>query len=70
MNIEITTHEADQLRTILADALATASRLTTHVGASEELVQRSTIIADVCLSVINEIAYQQRLISGKKKLKG
>jgi Fic family protein len=59
MNIEITRHEADQLRAILSDALATAERLITHPDASETLVQRSTLIAHVCLSVINKIVHEQ-----------
>jgi hypothetical protein len=70
MNIEITTHEADQLRAILADALATAERLITHPDASEVLVQRSTIISHVCLSVINKIAFEQTRTNGTKKLGG
>lgn len=60
MNIEITTHEAGQLRAILADALATAERLITHPDASEVLVQRSTTISHVCLSVINKIDEKQK----------
>ena len=70
MNIEITTHEADQLRAILSDALATAERLITHPDASEVLVQRSTIISNVCLSVINKIAFEQTRTNGTKKLGG
>jgi hypothetical protein len=70
MNIEITKHEADQLRTILADAMATAERLITHPDASEVLVQRSTLIAHVCLSVINKITFEQTRTSGTKNLRG
>ena len=70
MNIEITKHEADQLRTVLADAFATASRMTTHPDASETLVQRSTLIADVCLSVINKIVFEQTRTRGTKNLGG
>jgi hypothetical protein len=56
MNIEITTHEADQLRVILADAMATAERMILHPGSSEQMVQRLENTAVTCLSVINKIA--------------
>jgi hypothetical protein len=59
IEIEITSHQADQLRAILSDALASAERLAIHPDASETLVQRSTLIAHVCLSVINKIVFEQ-----------
>jgi hypothetical protein len=61
IEIEITSHQADQLRAILSDALATAERLITHPDASDVLVKRSQTVADVCLSVINKIVHQQSL---------
>jgi hypothetical protein len=61
MNIEITTHEADQLRAILSDAMSTAERMIVHPDATEALVQRSENTAVACLSVINKIVHQQSL---------
>lgn len=60
MNIEITRHEADQLRTILADAMASAERMIMHPEVSVQLATRSETIAHVCLSVINKIVHQQQ----------
>ena len=70
MNIEITTQEANQLRTILADAFATAERMITHPDASVALATRSETIADVCLSVINKIVFEQTRTRGTKNLGG
>jgi hypothetical protein len=61
IQIEITRHQADQLRAILSDALASAERLAIHPDASESIVKRSQTIADVCLSVINKIVHEQSL---------
>jgi hypothetical protein len=61
IEIEITRHQADQLRAILSDALASAERLAIHPDASESIVKRSQTVADVCLSIINKIVHQQSL---------
>ena len=70
MNIEITTHEAEQLRAILADAMATAERMIVHPDVSEVLVQRSENTAVVCLSIINKIVFEQTRTRGTQKFGG
>jgi hypothetical protein len=70
MNIEITTHEADQLRAILSDAMSTAERMIVHPDATEVLVQRSENTAVACLSIINKIVFEQTRSRGTKNLGG
>jgi histidinol dehydrogenase len=59
MNIAITTHQANRLRLVLAELLASSERMANHPDASEKLVTESRITADVCLAVINKIVHEQ-----------
>lgn len=60
MNIEITVDEAEQMQTVLAEAMAAALRMVTYPSATDDIILRNSRVADACLSIINKIKHEQQ----------